>query len=79
MKMKKMDKKLVLNRETIVNLDSREMSAAHGGIGNYTARSCITELLACTAPQCCYDTFWCTDPVIGVCQTGSIPTVDILC
>lgn len=78
MKSKKLSKQLVLKRETVVNLGNREMSDVHGGIGTYTGLTCETNLDRCTAAMYCYETWWCTDPYVGICQGGSIPT-GILC
>ncbi|MCP5049334.1 MAG: hypothetical protein GY940_19345 [bacterium] len=79
MKEKKYARKLVLKKTSIADLNTKEMASAHGGIGRYTGVSCATEGTRCTIPQCCYDTFYCTDPLLGVCQGGTIPTVPILC
>jgi hypothetical protein len=54
--MKKRDKKLRLNRETVRQLDSRDLGKAHGG--KYTS---------CMEPNCCgdIDTLQQHDQVVG--------------
>ena len=46
MKTKTFDKRLVLSKKTITNLDNKEMKSLHGGVGN-------TQLTICT-PRTCY-------------------------
>ncbi|MCP5049335.1 MAG: hypothetical protein GY940_19350 [bacterium] len=68
MKEKKYARKLGLKKTTVVNLNPKEMASANGGFGKYTINSCATEDVSCTNPRCCYNTFYCTDPLLGICE-----------
>ncbi len=52
MKTKSLNKKLVLNKKTVANLDKKEMSTAKGG--SYTAYEfCEGTIVMCTRPYFC--------------------------
>lgn len=55
MKMKKNEKKLSFNKETIVNLNNDELHAVYGGTGGtWTAESiCINSMCLCTRAADC--------------------------
>ncbi len=60
MKTKSLNKKLVLNKKTVVNLDKNEMSTAKGGWGPHTDPvSCATDMRRCTRPLFCDYSFVC--------------------
>lgn len=52
MKTKKFEKKLVLNKKTIVNLNSKEMLAINAGILPRTATNCLGTCGQCTCRTC---------------------------
>lgn len=67
MKSKKLTQKLVLNKSTISNLESREEMAIRGGYLNTALdATCYTWCAACytkaTCPTNCYDTCYRTCP-----------------
>lgn len=66
MKTKKVAKKLVINKETIVNLEKREMGNVQGGT-EYTQSPCDT-IITCRK-ICCYTFFCQTDPNTDYCYT----------
>jgi hypothetical protein len=69
MKSKTFQKKLVLNKKTVTNLNNGEMGDAKGGhlTLNYTCRPCDTIQ---TCDQICCPTFLCdTDPFTDRCWT----------
>jgi hypothetical protein len=51
MKAKKIEKKLVLNKETVTNLDRLEMGALQGGVKDY-----ITYMTFCDTDFSCFET-----------------------
>jgi hypothetical protein len=58
MKTKKLEKKLVLTKATVVNLESKDMNALRGGC--YTMpMGCNTEYLVCTNPKFCDYSYLC--------------------
>ncbi len=60
MKTKSLNKKLVLNKKTVADLDKNEMSTAKGGwIGPYTKRTCQTGFVNCTDPNWCERSSFC--------------------
>jgi len=66
MKVKKLTKKLVLNKRTVTDLNVPQMGDVHGGVKtNYTCgRLCDTVNFSCGVTQCgtCYHTCpptWC--------------------
>jgi natural product precursor len=57
MKIKTLNKKLVLNKETISHLDNRQMNNAAGGVNTYdpacyTDEKCPTNPIDCTSDRC---------------------------
>jgi len=57
MKTKKIEKKLVLNRKTITNLDETQLNSVHGGV--YTdfcvtvgRTVCVTYCIQCPSVKC---------------------------
>ncbi|MDQ1352210.1 MAG: hypothetical protein QG657_2516 [Acidobacteriota bacterium] len=66
MKTKKATKKLVINKETISNLNKGEMGEAKGGT-EYTQDPCDTFI---TCKRFCCETFLCmTDPYTNYCYS----------
>lgn len=57
MKIKRIQQRLHLNKETVSNLNNAQMSHVLGGA--YTVISCETELRICTQPRCCERTYDC--------------------
>jgi hypothetical protein len=57
MKTKKFDKKLVLSKETVADLNGNEMKVVYGGNRTeWPFSRCVTDCLACTPTaqsQCC--------------------------
>jgi len=51
-------KKLGLKKQTVSNLNHKELNAVKGGVTAYTRRSCLTNL-GCTSPECCENTYYC--------------------
>lgn len=49
---KRLNKKLFLNKSTVVSLESKEMKHANGGKGSFYY-TCITACLFCTDPEYC--------------------------
>ena len=74
MKTKKVDSKLVLNKKTLVNLDSRELNAAKGGIETIPLTVCNCTDVDCSAMGCtvgpCAYTIDC--PTYDTCPPGTI-------
>ena len=66
MKAKKATKKLVINKETISNLNKGEMGDAKGGTA-YTQDPCDT-IMTCRK-ICCYTALCETDPFTNYCFT----------
>ncbi len=55
MKTKSLNKKMVLNKKTVADLDKNEMNTAKGGNGIYTRpRTCDTDGRRCTADIFCF-------------------------
>lgn len=64
MKKKDLNKRLVLNKETVADLAKNEMNGLHAGNGTYEScyisLTCNTEFLLCTDPILCVCTKNCT-------------------
>ena len=57
MKLKKLNKKLTLSKETVSNLDNNEMDMAVGGGGTYLSSCCTINMATCIPlPGGCYTT-----------------------
>jgi len=56
MKTKKLEKKLVLNRKTITNLDNTQLSGVQGGFTTYCVTvgrtECFTNCVVCDTRRC---------------------------
>jgi natural product precursor len=50
--------KLALKKQTVSNLNQKELNAVKGGVTIYTQRSCLTNF-GCTNPECCENTYYC--------------------
>ena len=56
MKTKTFAKKLVLSKETVADLNDKEMRALYGGATDYYVSRCVTDCLACfptNLSKCC--------------------------
>ncbi len=59
MRTKSLNKKLVLNKKTVANLDKMDMNTAKGGFDPYTnPLTCNTEKKICTQPVVCVNSFY---------------------